>query len=95
LKILICASQNATVVFCSSCYPGNTSDKEIVQHSGLVDHLEKGDLILADKGFLISDFLPEGVSVNIPPFLSAPQFTPAEIIKTRSILQEQEYISNE
>jgi len=42
-------------------------------------------MILADKGFLIADILPPGTSVNLPPFLSSPQFTPSQKAKTRSI----------
>jgi len=63
-------------------YPGSPSDKVIVKHSGVLDIFNSGDLILADKGFLINYVLPEGVSVNIPPFLGAPQFTPNQVIRT-------------
>ena len=45
------------------------SDKTIVQQSGLLNLLTVEDLVLADKGFLIQDLVPDGVSVNIPPFL--------------------------
>lgn len=41
-----------------------------------------GDLILADNGFLISDILPAGISVNIPPFLMKSQFSPEEARQT-------------
>lgn len=43
--------------------------KKIVEKLGLLRYLVAGDLILADKGFLINDIVPHGVSVNIPPFL--------------------------
>ena len=43
-----------------------------------------GDLIIADKGFLIQDILPSGVSLNIPPFLHN-QFTPSEVLRTEEI----------
>ncbi|VDO16195.1 unnamed protein product [Brugia timori] len=48
-------------------------------------HLKPGDLILADKGFLISELLPTGVSLNIPPFKVREQFTIAEILETNRI----------
>lgn len=35
----------------------------------VIDIFNNGDFILADEVFLISDLLPVGVSVNIPPFL--------------------------
>ena len=37
--------------------------------SNLYDLLEKGDSVMADKGFDIVNDLPEGVSLNIPPIL--------------------------
>ena len=36
---------------------GNASDKQIVKESGLLDLLEKGDSVMAVKGFLIQDLL--------------------------------------
>ena len=42
----------------------------IVQQSGLLNHFVPGDIIMADKGFLIQDILPNGVSLHIPPFLN-------------------------
>ena len=42
---------------------GNAFDKQIVKESGLLDLLEKGDSVMADKGFLIQDLLdPLGVT---------------------------------
>ena len=46
---------------------GNAFDKQIVKESGLLDLLEKGDSVMADKGFLIQDLLdPLGVTLNMP-----------------------------
>ena len=45
-----------------------------------------GDSVMADRGFLIEDILPEGVSLNIPPFLDGhEQFDPHELVQTRRI----------
>ena len=86
MKVLIGVAPNGAVVFCSSCYGGSVSDKEIVRNSGVLEKFDAGDLILADKGFLITDLLPTGVSVNIPSFLSGKQqFTPSEVVRTRNI----------
>ena len=35
-------------------------------------------MVLADKGFVIQDLVPNGVSVNIPPFLNNGSFTESE-----------------
>ena len=69
---------NGVITFVSDLYPGSVSDKEIVRHSGILEQMAPGDLILADKGFLIQDILPKGVSLNLPPFLTTAQFTPAQ-----------------
>ena len=66
-------------------FPGSTSDKAIVQKSGVLEHFKSGDLILADKGFLIADIVPPGVSVNIPPFLYNGKFNESEIKLTKTI----------
>ena len=47
--------------------------------------MKPGDLILADKGFLLHDILPKGVSVNIPPFLTTQQFTKEQVVETTRI----------
>ena len=43
---------------------------------------------MADKGFLIQDILPNGVSFNIPPFLNNGVFTESEA-KAANRLPEQ------
>ena len=85
VKVAIGILPNGAAIACSPCYPGSTSDKAIVKHSNVLKELRSGDLILADKGFLISELLPMGVSLNIPPFLTRKQFTPTQVMKTRSI----------
>lgn len=84
-KALVGVAPNGVITFLSDMYAGSTSDKKIVAHCGILQQLAAGDLIIADKGFLISDILPAGVSLNIPPFLQSIQFTPEQITKTRSI----------
>ena len=84
-KVLIGVAPNAVITYVSKLYPGSTSDKEIVRDCGILEHFETGDLVLADKGFLIQDLLPNGVSVNIPPFLNKGKFTAREIKLTKSI----------
>jgi hypothetical protein len=85
LKGLIGIAHNGVITFVSKFYPGSISDKKIVADCGVLNIFKPGDLILADKGFLISDLLPSGVNLNIPPFLVLPQFTPSEVVKTKNI----------
>lgn len=84
-KGLVGVAPNGVITYVSELYAGATSDKKIVEHCGILKELEPGDLILADKGFLIKDLLPAGVSLNIPPFLSTPQFTEEQVLRTETI----------
>ncbi|KAJ8353198.1 hypothetical protein SKAU_G00207650 [Synaphobranchus kaupii] len=46
------------------------SDKEITKESGILNLLEEGDEVMADKGFLIKELLADiNVKLVIPPFL--------------------------
>lgn len=91
-KILLGVAPNATITYCSPLYPGSASDKAIVAKSGILETFKPGDLILADKGFLISDIVPEGVSVNIPPFLNHGRLTKSEIKLTKGIAQNRIHV---
>jgi len=84
-KVLVGVAPNAVITFISKLFPGSVSDKVIVKESGLLDILEPGDMILADKGFLIQDIVPDGVTVNIPPFLNEGKLSDSEIKLTKSI----------
>ena len=54
-KVIVGVAPNGVITYVSRLYPGSISDKAIVQQSGLLNHLTAGDMILADKGFLIQD----------------------------------------
>ncbi len=85
-KAVTCVAPNGTIVFCSNTYPGSTSDNAIVEHSRILEQFQPGDLIVADKGFTIQPLLPDGVSLNIPPFLRGKaQFTTEEAQMCRKI----------
>ena len=73
------------VTYVSKLYPGSISDKAIVQQSGFLNHLTAGDMVLADKGFVIQDRVRNGVSVNIPLFLNNGTFTESEARATKAI----------
>ena len=69
----------------SKLYRGNTSDKELTRKSSLLDLLETGDSIMADRGVdIMVDLAPRGVKLNIPPFLRGQsQLDQRELIETR------------
>ena len=62
------------VTYVSKLYPGSISDKAIVH----------GDMVLADKGFVIQDRVRNGVSVNIPLFFNNGTFTESEARATKA-----------
>ena len=86
-KALVGISPDGTVTFVSSLYPGCISDKELTRKSGILDLLEPGDSVMADKGFDIEeDLMLKGVRLNIPPFLRGKeQFSENELVVTRRI----------
>lgn len=75
------------ITFVSSLYPGCISDKELTRKSGILDLLEEGDSVMADRGFDIEeDLILLGVKLNIPPFLRGKtQLSEKELIETRRI----------
>lgn len=91
-KILVGISPNGVITYVSKLYPGSFSDKKIVAHCGIVGKLTTGDMVMADKGFLIDDILPAGVSTNLPPFLHDSQFTPAQVRKTEEIARARVHV---
>ena len=73
VKFLIGVAPNGTITHVSDAYFGNTSDKAIKSSCGVLDVFNPGYLILADTGFTIHDIIPQGMHVNLPPFLSGKQ----------------------
>lgn len=68
-KYLIGISPAGAVMFLSSGWGGRVSDKQITIDSGFLDKIQHGDLILADRGFLIKDDLNQrGAILKIPSF---------------------------
>lgn len=59
LKGLIGITPAGAVSFISSLYMGSISDTHITRVCGMLELLEPGDQVMADKGFLIQDLLLE------------------------------------
>ena len=75
------------ISFVSDAYEGSISDHKLVEVYGLLEKLEPGDEIMADKGFKIHDMLiPYDVRLNVPPFLqSNTQMAASDVLITKNI----------
>ena len=68
MKALVGISPTGYFTFVSKLWTGNVSDRYITEKSGLLNKLEEGDSVMADKGFNIRDLLNrKKVALNIPP----------------------------
>ncbi|VDI34000.1 Hypothetical predicted protein, partial [Mytilus galloprovincialis] len=68
-KTLVGITPNGAFSFISDLWTGNISDRSITERSGFIDLIEKGDHVMADRGFLIKDLLlSKGATLNMPPF---------------------------
>ena len=69
IKFLIGITPCGSISFLSQCWGGKVSDKMLTQESGFLNHLEPGNVVLADRGFTIeSDLAVYGAKLEIPSF---------------------------
>lgn len=87
IKFLIAVSPTGAVTFVSKTWGGRASDKVITQSSGLIDLLEEGDIVLADRGFNFPQyFSPKGVQLLIPASTRGrTQLSGLEVTKSRQM----------
>ena len=86
-KALVGISPSGVITFVSDLYPRCISDKELTRRSGILGLLQRGDCVMADRGFDIQDDLtPLAVKLNMPPFLRGKtQLDTNEMVETRRI----------
>ena len=70
------------ISFVSGAYPGSISDVAITQQSGLLDRLDEGDAIMADKGFTLkaADLQTRGLKLVLPPFKEGDRQMPVHLV---------------
>ena len=86
-KAFIAVSPTGSIIFISKAWGGRVTDKTITHECGFLDHIERGDVILADRGFNIADDLAiRGAKLEIPSFTKGKkQLSRMEVEKSRQI----------
>ena len=84
LKVLVGCTPNGFISFISKTSGGRTSDVQITNRSSLLDLLEPGDMVLANKSFpgitTKIDDSENQVLLVMPPFRRAEYFTEKEVV---------------
>lgn len=103
LKSLVACDPRGAVILSSALFTGAMSDKELVRQCGILPLLEKlidsgylqrGDGIMADKGFLIEEEMQAlGLKLNLPPFSRSRRQMPAgDVLVTKRIAKHRVHV---
>jgi hypothetical protein len=87
-KFLGAVSPCGAFVYSSRACPARATDNAVTELCGFLRHLEKGDMIVADKGFTVFYLLNKiQVSLHMPPFkrVGQTQFSTEEILRTSRV----------
>ncbi|XP_056645157.1 uncharacterized protein LOC130450664 [Diorhabda sublineata] len=89
-KVLIGITPGGFISLRSDVAGGRKSDSQLIIESGLMDSLEDGDIVLADKGFpeirTVIDASGKKVQLVVPPFLEKKsEFSSEETQQTYSV----------
>ena len=87
VKVLIGITPQGSICFVSKAWGGRTSDKYLTERCGLLNNLKPGDLVMADRGFTISESVGlYQAKLAIPAFTKGKdQLDPIDVEKTRGI----------
>lgn len=87
IKYLIGITPQGSICFISEGWGGRVSDKFLTQNSSFLNNLLPGDVVMADRGFLIKEYVELfQATVKIPAFTKGKtQLHPVDLEKTRAI----------
>ncbi|XP_077077283.1 uncharacterized protein LOC143729772 [Siphateles boraxobius] len=87
MKYLIVITPQGVISFISNGWGGRTSDKHITEHSGFLNKLLPGDIVLADRGFNIRESVGMMCAeVKIPTFTKGrAQLEAKDVAESRAI----------
>lgn len=87
IKYLIGITPQGSISYISEGWGGRISDKYITQNSTFLNNLCPGDIVMADRGFLIKEFVELfQATVKIPAFTRGKdQLHPVDLESTRAI----------
>lgn len=96
VKFLISFTPQGRISFVSQAWGGRVTDKHLTEHSGFLDKLLPGDLVLADRGFMLEDgFGLFCAELATPPFTEGKkQLCSKEIGSAREISQVRIHVEN-
>ncbi|XP_063422855.1 uncharacterized protein LOC134707203 isoform X2 [Mytilus trossulus] len=97
IKFLVSIVPCGSISFVSRAFGGRTSDKIISLKSGYLDFINHGDVVLADRGFLIRDELASrGAELIIPSFVKGKdQLSAFEVERSRNIAHVRIHVERE
>ena len=87
MKVLIGITPQGSISFVSEAWGGRTSDKYLTENCGFLEFLVPGDMVMADRGFTISDSVGlKQAKLTIPAFTKRKsQLDPVDVEQTRGI----------
>ena len=87
IKILLGITPQGSISFVSEAWGGRTSDKFLTENCGFLNKLLPGDMVMADRGFTISESVGlKQAELAIPAFTKGKvQLDPIDVEKTRGI----------
>lgn len=87
IKLLIGVSPSGAVIFISEVWGGRASDKLITLESGILDKFVPGDVVMADRGFLLKEqFAQRGVKLITPAFTKGKKQLSAEEVESSRMM---------